>query len=217
MNNKIENYVFGKNEINNIEITDINFIELPEIVTINSLIKYFNDCELGAIVLPLYIYKAKQSRNEEDKKRIDKYFSILTNAYFSLKNKNDNLICDFTNHYKKSFENMISRIKIVGYKSNLFNFSDVVIQKYEDMGIILPQKGQFNVPEHNFSKSKPKSLQNPKDIISQEDKNEIQIDENKNENKIFILFGFFLRINNISLDFLYESLSFISFSIFLFI
>ena len=150
VNNKIENYNYGKNEINNIEITEINFIEIPKILTINSLIKFFNDCELGTIILPLYIYKAKQSNKEEDKNKINKYYSILTNAYFSVENNNDNLISEYTNHYKKTFENMISRMRAAGYDSSLFKFNLVFFNNDVNRLFIMPQQGKFKVPHKNF-------------------------------------------------------------------
>ena len=71
----MQKYEFGENEINNIEISEITSIELPKILTINSLIKYYDDCELGTIILPLYIYKTKKAKNVEDIKLISKYFS----------------------------------------------------------------------------------------------------------------------------------------------
>ena len=185
VNNKIENYNYGKNEINNIEITEINFIEIPKILTINSLIKFFNDCELGAIVLPLYIYKAKQSNRDEDKKNINKYFSILTNVYFSIENNNDNLISEYTNHFKKTFENMISRMKAAGYNSNLFKFNLIFAHNDDKLLFILPQQGKFKVPQRNFSKNQnkinalnQKQIEiNPKKEIQNEDKKEDKKEE----------------------------------------
>ena len=109
----LNNFIFGKNEINKIEISEMNFIEIPKEITINSLIKFFDDCDLGTLVFPLYVFKAIKSQNEEDKKKLNNYYSILLNAYLSLENtKNvDNLICEYTNQFKNSFEDMISKLK----------------------------------------------------------------------------------------------------------
>ena len=119
----LKNFIFGKNEINKIEISEMNFIEIPKEITINSLIKFFDDCDLGTLVFPLYVFKAIKSQNEEDKKKLNNYYSILLNAYLSLENtKNvDNLICEYTNQFKNSFEDMISKLKKIGFKSNILN------------------------------------------------------------------------------------------------
>ncbi len=71
----------------------------------------------------MYVFKAIKSQNEEDKKKLNNYYSILLNAYLSLENtKNvDNLICEYTNQFKNSFEDMISKLKKIGFKSNILN------------------------------------------------------------------------------------------------
>ena len=146
-------YDFGENEINNIEISEITSIELPKILTINSLIKYYDDCELGTIILPLYIYKTKKSKNVEDIKLISKYFSYLVNVYLSLENKDDNLISEYTNKYKKSFELMISKFMSVGFKTNLFHFK-ITSFNPEEMIFELPQIGKYNIPKIILPKMK---------------------------------------------------------------
>ena len=103
---KKNSYDFGENEMNNIEIAEINTIEIPKVLTINSLIKYFEDCETGTIILPLYIYKTKKSQNIKEEKIISEYFSRLTNAFTAINNKEDNLISVYTNNYKNSFLKM---------------------------------------------------------------------------------------------------------------
>ena len=182
--NKLEkennNYNFGKSEINKLEISEINFIEIPKIISINSLIKFFDECDLGTLVLPLYIHKAKNSKNEDDKKKLNEYFSILANAYISLINNNDNLICEYTNQFKKSFEFMISKLKSVGFKSDLFDFIKINEDDAETV-FYLPEKGNFNIPIGKFKK-KEKKLNN-KNENKIENENKINVENEKEEEK----------------------------------
>ena len=105
----------------------MNFIEIPKEITINSLIKFFDDCDLGTIVFPLYIYKAKHSNNKDEINNMNKYFSILGNAYCSLnQNTNNNLIYEYTNQFKKSFEYMISKLNALGFESDKFKISKIL-------------------------------------------------------------------------------------------
>mgnify|MGYP002622861730 CR=1 FL=1 len=184
----IHDFNFGKSEINSIEISEINFIQIPKIITINSLIKFYDDCDLGTIVFPLYIYNAKKSKNEEEQKKINDYFTILYNAYISLEKKDDILISEYINHFKKSFEFMISKIMAVGFKSRHFNFPNILKFKYKDnindLMFTIPQKGQYKIPQTMFTKKDKKTILNniKKEIMP--NKNIIK-DENKenNENK----------------------------------
>ena len=59
-----------------LKLSEIKSTELPKILTINSLIKYFEDCELGTIILPLYVYKAKKTKNEDDSKKFQNIILI---------------------------------------------------------------------------------------------------------------------------------------------
>ena len=181
-------YDFGKSEINKIEISEINFIQIPKIITINSLIKFYDDCDLGTIVFPLYIYKAKQSKNKEDQKKISDYFSILYNAYISLEKKDDILISEYTNHFKKSFEFMISKIMAVGFKSKHFNFSIIFNFKDNNYGndlmFTIPQNGQYKIPQSTFIKKDKKAILNnvKKDFLPNKNIIQDKIEENKENN-----------------------------------
>ena len=150
---KLENIDFGKCEVNNIEISEINIIEIPKIISINSLIKFYDDCVLGAIILPLYVYKAKKSKATNDEENINKYFSILKNAYLSIKNE-DNLISEYIKNFKKTFEYMISQLIEAGYNpdSSLSKISKPIKSKYNNAIFILPEKGNYKVPYYNFHK-----------------------------------------------------------------
>ncbi len=112
---KMNKYDFGENEINNIEISEIISIEVPKILTINSLIKYYNDCELGTLVLPLYIYKTKKSKNSEDIK-LDNNYDLLKNDYMKLLNQlnekdiefeRNKYIEEYVEKYKKKVMNYV--------------------------------------------------------------------------------------------------------------
>jgi hypothetical protein len=113
----IQGYDFGKSEINEIEISEINFIQIPKIITINSLIKFYDDCDLGTIVFPLYIFKAKQSKNEEEQKKISDYsFIVSTNGLelmpkLKKENKFKILLCACKS-YKKEQKNGILLVVI---------------------------------------------------------------------------------------------------------
>ena len=180
----------GKSEINSIEISEIKFIQIPKIVTINSLIKFFDECDLGTLILPLYVYKAKHSGKKEDQKNLNEYFSILSNAYMSLEKNNDNLISEYTNQFKKSFEYMMSKFMAVGFKSNIFRFPKLLKFKDSDMIFILPESGKFKIPNTIFSKNDKKDKRrNIENEIKQEeniinDKKEKINDKEENKNNL---------------------------------
>jgi len=181
---KKNSYDFGKNELNNIEITEINKIEVPKVLTINSLIKYFEDCEVGTIILPLYIYKAKKSQNIEEEKIISEYFSQLANAFTAINNKDDNLISEYTNNYKNSFLKMMKKLFDVGFKKNYFNFDFAVnVSRNQELIFMLPPKHKFKIPKSDFSQRNNNNL-NLNSLVSQkeiEKKIEFEEDEKKEE------------------------------------
>ncbi len=181
---KKNSYDFGKNEMNNIEITEINKIEVPKVLTINSLIKYFEDCEVGTIILPLYIYKAKKSQNIEEEKIISEYFSQLANAFTAINNKDDNLISEYTNNYKNSFLKMMQKLIEVGFKKNYFNFDFAVnVSRNQELIFMLPPKHKFKIPKSDFSQRNNNNL-NLNSLDSQkeiEEKVEFEEDEKKEE------------------------------------
>ena len=142
---------FGENEVNNIEIKEINVINIPKIITINSLIKFFDECSFGALILPLYIFKAKKSENKKEQKNAQKYFTILRNAYLSIKNQN-NIISEFTNYFKIRFEYMISKLIEAGYKPDS-SLSHIKPINFKDNDIIIfPPNREYNVPNYYFTK-----------------------------------------------------------------
>ena len=172
---KLKNYNCGSSETVKIEISEINFIEIPKVITINSLIKFFDDCDLGTIVFPLYIYKAKHSNSKDEINNMNKYFSILGNAYNSLnQDTNNNLICEYTNQFKKSFEYMISKLNALGFKSDRIKISKILSFDENEMIFILPEKGNFKIPESIFSKKEKKIKQN-------KNKNELEPQIKNNE------------------------------------
>ena len=181
---KKNSYDFGENEMNNIEIAEINTIEIPKVLTINSLIKYFEDCEVGTIILPLYIYKAKKSQNIEEEKIISKYFSQLANAFTAINNKDDNLISEYTNNYKNSFLKMMQKLFEVGFKKNYFNFDFAVnVSRNQELIFMLPPKLKFKIPKSDFSQRNNKNLNlNSINSLKEiEEKGEIEEDEKKEE------------------------------------
>ena len=176
--NKLKDYNFGNSETIKIEISEAKLIEKPEVITINSLIKFFDNCDLGTIVFPLYIYKAKQSKDKEDISNMNKYFSILGNAYLSLnKDTKNNIIAEYTNQFKKSFEYMMSKLKALGFNSDKFNISKILQFDDNEMIFHLPEKGNFKIPKSMFIKQEKKVRQNKNELEPQ--KNEII--EKKNE------------------------------------
>ena len=121
----------------------------------------------------LYIYKAKHSNNEDEINNMNKYFSILGNAYCSLnQNTNNNLIYEYTNQFKKSFEYMISKLNALGFESDKFKISKILPFDENEMIFNLPEKGNFKIPESTFSKKGKKIKQN-------KNKNELE-PQNKN-------------------------------------
>ena len=82
---------------------------------------------------------------------MNKYFSILGNAYLSLNKKDDNLISEYTNHFKKSFEYMISKLRALGFNSDIFKIPNILKFNDNEMIFNLPKKGNFEVPKSTFS------------------------------------------------------------------
>ena len=154
-NKKNKKYNYSENEFNYIEINEIETTVLPNQFTINSLIKYFEDCELGTIILPLYVYKAKKNKNDNDIQKLSKYYSNLYNAYLSLDNNNDNLISEYTNRYKKAFEYMMSKFSSLGYKSDLSKFKFNEKDNF-DLFFNIPKIGNFKIPKSVFEKKEKK-------------------------------------------------------------
>ena len=158
--NALKKFIFGFSETNKIEISELNIIEKPEIITINSLIKFFDDCDLGTIVFPLYIYKAKHSKNKNDIDNMNKYFSILGNAYLSIEKNNNNLISEYTISFKKSFEYMISKLMALGFYSDKFKIPKILKFQSNEMIFTLPEKGNFKTPISEFSKKEKNNKKN---------------------------------------------------------
>ena len=187
--NKIENENKNnkKNAQNKLEISEINFIEIPKIKTLNSLIKFYDECDLGTLIFPLYINKIKDSKDEE--KKLNEYFSILSNAYNSLQNNSENLICEHTNQFKKSFEFMISKLKSVGFKSDAFEHIKTNKNFNQNENVFhLPQKGKFNVPFGHFYKNVKKENFNNENFndenFNNENFNNEKYENEKEEEKI---------------------------------
>ena len=181
---------FGKSEVNNIEISEINIIKIPKTISINSLIKFFDDCEQGAIIFPLYLYKAIESKNKNNQDDINKFFSVLNNAYLSIKN-DDNLISEYTYNFKESFEYMLSVLIEAGYNPDSTLHKNFKQKQYTYNNIIftVPEKGKFKVPNNNFTKidlSKNKHKEKNEERNNNNENNSNTKEKEKNENSISI-------------------------------
>ena len=114
-----------KNNISN--LVEFDEIIPPKVLSINSLVEFFENCRYKIQIFPAYIRYIVINKNEDLKIKAINFFSELYNIYKSLKYSNHQLFSQRINEYRKSFEIMISKLKLSGidfsedneYKINL--------------------------------------------------------------------------------------------------
>ena len=108
----IEKLDIPKNNFNN--LVEIDEIIQPKILSINSIIEFFENCIYKTQIFPPYIRYIVINKNEDLKIKATNIFSELYNIYKSLKNYNHPIISKRIDEYKKSFEIMLSKLKQSG-------------------------------------------------------------------------------------------------------
>ena len=108
----IEKLDIPKNNFNN--LVEIDEIIQPKILSINSIIEFFENCIYKTQIFPPYIRYIVIYKNEDLKIKATNIFSELYNIYKSLKNYNHPIISKRIDEYKKSFEIMLSKLKQSG-------------------------------------------------------------------------------------------------------
>ena len=182
---KISKQMFSKSEINEIDLIEINSIKIPEKLTFNSLIKYFEDCEICSLILPAYIYKVKQNNDQKEKENISNIFSLLVNTFLSLDKKDNNILCDYSNKFLFAFIIMMEKMFLVGYETEIIPLKNLKKIDKNELLFCMPKK-EYKIPNNNFTinknnkfKKKEKELEDNKlQIKNVFDENEYKQDLN---------------------------------------
>jgi len=108
----IEKLDIPNNNINILE--EIDEIIQPKVISINSIMEFFENCIYKTQIFPAFIRHIVFIKNENLKIKATNIFSELYNIYKSLENSNHPLISKKIDEYKKSFEIMFSKLKQSG-------------------------------------------------------------------------------------------------------
>jgi len=108
----IEKLDIPNNNFNILE--EIDEIIQPKVISINSIMEFFENCIYKTQIFPAFIRHMVISKKEDLKIKATNIFSELYNIYKSLENSNHPLISKKIDEYKKSFEIMFSKLKQSG-------------------------------------------------------------------------------------------------------
>ena len=108
----IEKLDIPNNNINILE--EIDEIIQPKVISINSIMEFFENCIYKTQIFPAFIRHIVFIKNENLKIKATNIFSELYNIYKSLENSNHPLISKKIDEYRKSFEIMFSKLKQSG-------------------------------------------------------------------------------------------------------
>ena len=110
--NPIKKLDIPKNNFN--DFVEINEIVQPKVVSLNSIVKFFENCIYKTQIFPANIRYIVINKNEDLKIKATNIFGELYNIYKSLENSNHPLISKKIDEYRKSFEIMFSKLEQSG-------------------------------------------------------------------------------------------------------
>ena len=126
--------------LNNIEIYDI--IQ-PKIYSINSIVKYLENCIIKIQLIPNYIRYSIRNKNTENINKATNIISELYNLYKTLEDHSNSIFAPIIEEYKNCFEIMFLNLKNSGIIFPIdFNLQINNNKQIHDF-IIEPEKDNF--------------------------------------------------------------------------